>query len=116
MTSTCLPCPADAVDCWALGVLIFHLLTGSSPFAAPGDDELRIYKRIVKGFVAYPPHVSGVAKDVMGQLLCRDPTQRLGAVSGRLSHWLCWREDVHVQSVLRLGCTAGGSGKVITTQ
>lgn len=47
---------------WALGVLIFQLLTGATPFAAPGDDELRIYRKIVAREIAWQPSISPSAR------------------------------------------------------
>ncbi|KAI8469910.1 MAG: kinase-like domain-containing protein [Monoraphidium minutum] len=72
----------EAVDWWALGVLVYHLLTGQMPFAGPGDDELRVYKRIVRCAPAYPPLLGPEAKDLIGQLLVRDPDARLGMAPG----------------------------------
>ena len=36
----------EAADLWSLGVLIYCLLSGETPFASPEDDELRIYRKI----------------------------------------------------------------------
>ncbi len=52
----------EAADLWALGVLIYCLMVGETPFASPGDDELRIYRRIVARSLAFPPHVSPAAR------------------------------------------------------
>merc|ERR1712050_599995 len=37
-----------AVDWWTLGVLIFELITGKTPFEA--DQPMRIYNKVVQGF------------------------------------------------------------------
>merc|ERR1719327_1580381 len=37
-----------AVDWWALGILVFIMMAGRSPFDA--DDVMQIYKNITKGF------------------------------------------------------------------
>lgn len=41
-----------AVDWWGLGVLIFEMLVGESPF--PGDDEEEVFDSIVNDEVRYP--------------------------------------------------------------
>jgi hypothetical protein len=45
-----------------------------------GDDELRVYKRIVRCAPSFPPLLGPEAKDLLGQLLVRDPNARLGMV------------------------------------
>lgn len=77
---------SDAVDWWSLGVLIYHCLTGETPFATPADDELRIYKRITKGAISWPSQLSAEAKDLISHLLVREPESRLGMVSGLAVH------------------------------
>ncbi|GIL79333.1 hypothetical protein Vretimale_16527 [Volvox reticuliferus] len=68
----------ESADLWALGVLIYCLMTGETPFASPGDDELRIYRRIVSRHLAFPGHFSPAARDLLERLLQHDPTARLG--------------------------------------
>ncbi|KAG2485550.1 hypothetical protein HYH03_015717 [Edaphochlamys debaryana] len=68
----------ESADLWALGVLIYCLMSGETPFASPGDDELRIYRRIVSRHLAFPAHFSPAARDLMERLLQPDPTARLG--------------------------------------
>lgn len=67
----------DAVDWWALGVLIFAMLSRATPFAGPGDDEMSIYRKISTVKVIYPKHFSPVLCDLLERLLVRDPTERL---------------------------------------
>jgi ribosomal protein S6 kinase alpha-4 len=77
----------DAVDWWALGVLLWELLCGASPFAAPGDDELTIYRRIARAQLPspLPAHLSPEAQSLLTSLLARDPRDRLGAGRGGTS-------------------------------
>ncbi|XP_051984363.1 serine/threonine-protein kinase N2-like [Xyrauchen texanus] len=66
-----------AVDWWGLGVLIFEMLVGESPF--PGDDEEEVFDSIVNDEVRYPRFLSTEAISVMRRLLRRNPERRLGA-------------------------------------
>uniref|UniRef100_A0A673H8H9 protein kinase C n=1 Tax=Sinocyclocheilus rhinocerous TaxID=307959 RepID=A0A673H8H9_9TELE len=66
-----------AVDWWGLGVLIFEMLVGESPF--PGDDEEEVFDSIVNDEVHYPRFLSTEAISIMRRLLRRNPERRLGA-------------------------------------
>ncbi|KAF5895316.1 serine/threonine-protein kinase N2-like isoform X2, partial [Clarias magur] len=65
-----------AVDWWGLGVLIFEMLVGESPF--PGDDEEEVFDSIVNDEVRYPRFLSTEAISIMRRLLRRNPERRLG--------------------------------------
>ena len=52
-----------AVDWWGLGVLIFEMLVGESPF--PGDDEEEVFDSIVNDEVRYPRFLSLEAIAIM---------------------------------------------------
>lgn len=67
-----------AVDWWALGILIFELLTGDPPFVA--DDPMELYQLILRGTFAYPSLVGRNAKDIITNLLVNNPAKRLGIV------------------------------------
>jgi len=63
---------------WALGVLIYELLTGQPPFH--GEDHNALVSKIGKGFrgYAFPPHIRPGAEEVI-RMLCRlNPAQRPG--------------------------------------
>nr|XP_037858504.1 serine/threonine-protein kinase N2 isoform X4 [Chlorocebus sabaeus] len=66
-----------AVDWWGLGVLIYEMLVGESPF--PGDDEEEVFDSIVNDEVRYPRFLSTEAISIMRRLLRRNPERRLGA-------------------------------------
>ncbi|KAF1774001.1 Cyclic nucleotide-binding-like [Phytophthora cactorum] len=63
-----------AVDYWALGILIFELMTGSAPFYA--QDPMQIYALIIQGNVKFRPIWASV--DLVQKLLCQNPARRLG--------------------------------------
>uniref|UniRef100_A0A3Q3LQ83 protein kinase C n=1 Tax=Mastacembelus armatus TaxID=205130 RepID=A0A3Q3LQ83_9TELE len=66
-----------AVDWWGLGVLVYEMLVGESPF--PGDDEEEVFDSIVNDEVRYPRFLSTEAIAVMRRLLRRNPERRLGS-------------------------------------
>ncbi|KOX77705.1 Serine/threonine-protein kinase N [Melipona quadrifasciata] len=66
-----------AVDWWGLGVLIFEMLVGESPF--PGDDEEEVFDSIVNDEVRYPRFLSLEAIAIMRRLLRKNPARRLGS-------------------------------------
>mmetsp|Transcript_6588 Transcript_6588/g.11585 ORF Transcript_6588/g.11585 Transcript_6588/m.11585 type:complete len:343 (-) Transcript_6588:39-1067(-) len=65
------------VDWWALGALIYEMLTGLPPFYT--KDRERLFHNILRGELVYPPYISPVCKSLLEQLFVKDPTQRLGA-------------------------------------
>ncbi|CAG5897395.1 unnamed protein product [Menidia menidia] len=66
-----------AVDWWGLGVLVYEMLVGESPF--PGDDEEEVFDSIVNDEVRYPRFLSTEAIAIMRRLLRRNPERRLGS-------------------------------------
>jgi serine/threonine protein kinase len=68
------------VDWWALGILLYELLSGEAPFHA--NTEAEIYRRILKGVWLIPDTdepLSPECVDILRRLLECDPARRLGA-------------------------------------
>ncbi|KAL8944541.1 MAG: hypothetical protein Q9211_000552 [Gyalolechia sp. 1 TL-2023] len=66
------------VDFWSLGVLVFEMCCGWSPFYA--DDTQQMYKNIAFGKVRFPRDaLSNEGRNFVKGLLNRNPRHRLGA-------------------------------------
>uniref|UniRef100_A0A6Q2X7E4 protein kinase C n=1 Tax=Esox lucius TaxID=8010 RepID=A0A6Q2X7E4_ESOLU len=65
------------VDWWGLGVLIYEMLVGESPF--PGDDEEEVFDSIVNDEVRFPRFLSPESVSIIQKLLQKNPERRLGA-------------------------------------
>ncbi|XP_034047578.1 serine/threonine-protein kinase N2 [Thalassophryne amazonica] len=66
-----------SVDWWGLGVLIYEMLVGESPF--PGDDEEEVFDSIVSDEVRFPRRLSPEPVSLIQKLLQKNPEERLGA-------------------------------------
>jgi len=70
-----------SVDWWSLGILIFEMLCGFTPFW-DGGSPMKIYENILKGRVKYPPYISADAQDLLSKLITNDLSKRLGNLVG----------------------------------
>lgn len=66
------------VDWWSFGILVYELLTGTTPFCRSfKESSYEIYLRVLKGNIHFPWGFSSIAKDFVTQLLCADVNLRL---------------------------------------
>ncbi|XP_027083943.1 protein kinase G11A-like [Coffea arabica] len=72
----------SAVDWWTLGIFIFELFYGVTPFRGM-DHELTL-ANIVARALEFPkePGIPAGAKDLISQLLVKDPARRMGSTMG----------------------------------
>eukprot|EP01090_Pellita_catalonica_P001390 TRINITY_DN1109_c0_g3_i2.p1 TRINITY_DN1109_c0_g3~~TRINITY_DN1109_c0_g3_i2.p1 ORF type:complete len:363 (-),score=33.68 TRINITY_DN1109_c0_g3_i2:13-969(-) len=64
-----------AVDWWAVGNILFEMLTGLPPFYS--QDIQQMYSKILYETLVLPDHVDKDASALLHKLLTRDPTNRL---------------------------------------
>ena len=68
----------SAVDVWSLGVLLFELFHGRSPFV--GNSIFSIYKNIIKEAIQFNDDFDELGKDLIWKILRLNPLERLTAL------------------------------------
>ncbi|KAF2131330.1 Pkinase-domain-containing protein [Dothidotthia symphoricarpi CBS 119687] len=75
----------SAVDWWTLGILVYEMLFGTTPFK--GKNRNATFANILRDEVPFPegsgsPAVSNLCKGLIRKLLIKDETRRLGSRAG----------------------------------
>ncbi|KAK0085206.1 hypothetical protein PV326_005996 [Microctonus aethiopoides] len=65
-----------AVDWWGVGVVIYEMMCGRLPFY--NRDHEKLFTLILLEEVKFPRTISVEARDLLGSLLIKDPSRRLG--------------------------------------
>ncbi|XP_052192305.1 phototropin-2 isoform X2 [Diospyros lotus] len=73
---------SSAIDWWALGILLYEMLYGRTPFR--GRNRQKTFANILRKDLTFPSSipVSLAARQLIHALLNRDPANRLGSTSG----------------------------------
>ncbi|PON75178.1 Phototropin [Parasponia andersonii] len=73
---------SSAIDWWALGILLYEMLYGRTPFR--GKNRQKTFANILRKDLTFPTsvQVSLAARQLINALLQRDPADRLGSKTG----------------------------------
>jgi len=73
-----------AVDYWSLGVLVYEMLTGLTPYYDPNGNVFQIYERIINERLSFPaePRIAPEVRALISSLLFVNPSRRLGSFKG----------------------------------
>eukprot|EP00921_Rhytidocystis_pertsovi_P006685 GHVQ01011380.1.p1 GENE.GHVQ01011380.1~~GHVQ01011380.1.p1 ORF type:complete len:822 (-),score=56.33 GHVQ01011380.1:2435-4900(-) len=95
-----------AADVWAMGILLFALLTGSFPFSGQTDREL--YRKISRGTFRLPDFLSAQATRLVKRLLTTCPSERPSVKELLQDEWLCPKPSpLHSPSIAHGGAPVG---------
>lgn len=65
---------STSVDIWALGILLYEMLHGNSPYA--GKSMFHIYKNIIKNSISFSKELDPLAEQLLKRILQMDPAKR----------------------------------------
>ncbi|GAA5805668.1 kinase-like domain-containing protein [Helicostylum pulchrum] len=105
------------VDLWSVGVILFTLLSGYTPFW--GEDQASLFESIMSGEYEYDDEywsdISNSAKNLIDRLLTFDPNKRITAEEALLHPWITGskgagpRNSTNLAPAIRKGYSSRGS-------
>ncbi len=87
-----------AVDWWTLGSIIYEMVVGLPPFYT--NDRASLFDKIKFSSPVYPPHLSDKARNLLENLLKKDPAKRLGSDPKNPVRGHPWFENINWDALL----------------
>jgi len=101
----------ERVDHWSLGILTYEFLTGKPPFEA--DDNNETYRKIIRGEVNFPAHISQGARDLVNMLLVKSPAKRASLEEVLKHPWIV--QHASTDSAQASGAQSNSAQQIQTT-
>lgn len=82
----------DKLDIWCIGVLVYELLTGRTPFLGAGEGPNKnpqaVYDNILNVRIEFPEDFPTLAKDFVLGMIKRNPKERMSFPEIKNHPWL----------------------------
>ena len=73
-------------DIWCLGILLFEMLTGTTPFVSKGKDQMLV--NIANAKAKFPLAMPPLVKELISKMIEKDPNKRISAKEIKAHAWL----------------------------
>ena len=74
-SSRCKKAVSPAEDVWAIGIILYEMLTGHVPF--PGDDQEEVLEKILDKFIPEIDKIPEVPREIINQCLQIEAEKRI---------------------------------------
>uniref|UniRef100_A0A1B6BZW6 Aurora kinase n=1 Tax=Clastoptera arizonana TaxID=38151 RepID=A0A1B6BZW6_9HEMI len=81
----------EKVDNWCIGILCYEFLYGNPPFES--ENSQTTYTRITSLDIKWPQVIKPGARDLISQLLRKDPSERLSLTKVMKHYWIVSNKD-----------------------
>lgn len=71
-----------ACDHWSWAILVHEMVSGDTPFASSGSDQMTLFKAIVRGNFKISRRCNDIVADLVNRILVTKPSNRLGSLAG----------------------------------
>jgi serine/threonine protein kinase len=100
-----------SADIWSLGVLLFTIVTGSLPWTS--DNQVQLFRQIREADIDIPETLSSSLRELLGNMLQRDPARRLTISEVLNSSWLPKQKGGRLRAYAKSSCWGKDGGDSI---
>ena len=86
-----------SADIYGIGAVLYEMICGSPPFFS--NNIKTLYKNIAQSKLVFPEYFSDELKNLLKQLLCRDPLKRIGVIDKNELKKHIWFEGINWEKI-----------------